>query len=105
LLEFVKDPCCFLSLADVERNASGSQHFEGFGADLEALLDASREDDCRRSVVEEFLDVRGLNAWDMTSPGFIPVPFSRAAGKQLRVLERTPVLDFQVTPRDVRNAR
>jgi hypothetical protein len=86
-LEFVVDPCCLLSLVDVEGNASLSQHFEGFGADLEALLDAFREDDCRRSVIEEFLDVRGLNTGDMTSPGFIPVPFPRAAGKQLRVLE------------------
>ena len=86
-LEFVVDPCCLLSLVDVEGNASLSQHFEGSRAYLEALPHPLRQDDCVRSIVEEFIDVRGLNPGDMMSPGFAPVPFPRASGEQFRVLE------------------
>jgi len=93
-LQLVVDPCCFLGLDDVEGNASGSHHFEGLWTDLEALLDALGQDDGHRPVGEEFLHVGRLNPGDVASPGFGPIPFARSSGEQLRVLERTPVVDF-----------
>jgi hypothetical protein len=54
--------------------------------ELEDIPSFPGENNNSGSMIKQFLDVTLLNAGEMISTRLPPVPFSRAAGKKLRVL-------------------
>ena len=49
-------------------------------------------------MLDQFLDVGGLNTGNVTCARFTPIPFPCTAGKDFGVLEGRIVLDLYVTP-------
>ena len=76
----------------------------GFGADLQGLEDALGKHHHLGPVLEEFLDIGGLNPGAVAGAGLLPVPLAHAARPELRVLEAAPAFDLDPTAGEVRDA-
>jgi hypothetical protein len=75
------------------------EKLQGFGADLEGLEDALGKHHHLGPMLEEFLDVGGLDPGAVAGAGLLPVPRAPAARPELRVLEAAPAFDLDATPR------
>src|SRR6266566_3880133 len=74
--------------------------------DLQTFLHSSGENNNFGAVIEQFLEVRGLNPGQMIGAGLLPVPFTRSAGKKLCILVRLGFsLDLEVPPGNVFDSR
>jgi hypothetical protein len=89
---------CRLRFLDMDVHAAVAQEPEGRIAGLEAELHAPGQDDHPVAVLEELIDVGGLNARIVIGPGLSPVPRAATAGPQLEVLARSDALDLHATP-------
>jgi hypothetical protein len=64
---------------------------------MKRLVYPFREDDDGDLVIEQFLHIGGLNARNVTSSSFVPVPGTRAAGVQFDIFEGDgEAIDFYV---------
>jgi hypothetical protein len=88
-----------LSLKDLRLDAVLGQNVQGFGTDLQPFPDASRKHHGLCAVLDQFLNVNGLNARHMACSRLAPVPLPGAAGKNLGVLEGRMAFDLYVAPR------
>lgn len=85
LSEFIVEANGFLGLEDVRGDASFFQHLQGLRADLELSVNPLGEDHGFGAAQQQLFDVRRLNARDMAGAGFLPLPFTRASGKEFGV--------------------
>lgn len=90
----------FFGLEDVGFDAEFFEHGEGFGHGVEGEVYAAGEDDDLCAVVDEFLDVGGLDAGLVAGSGLVPVPGAHAAGVEFGVFEGLAV-DFEAAPGEV----
>ena len=74
-----------LGLPDVRGDAPALQQPQGLRGDLETLVVTLRENDRGGAVLEQLLDVGGLDARLVVGAGLSPVPFPRAPGEELGV--------------------
>jgi hypothetical protein len=82
----------------VHGNAAVAQKSERFGTGAEYELHAAREHDDLAAAIEQLEDVRGLNAWHVSRPGFVPIPWPAASGIELEVFARSESLNFHPPP-------
>jgi len=115
--ELVVEAHRLFGLQDVRRNALVLEELQGFGADLQGLEDALGKHHHLGPVLEEFLDVGGLDPGAVAGAGLLPVPLAPAARPELRVLEvapaarpelrvleAAPAFDLDPTPGELRDA-
>lgn len=105
LLKFVVTLDGLLRLQHVSLNPGLVEHVERFGLYLQALVHASSQDHHRGAVIEQFVYVGRLHSGTVGGTGLVPVPRPSPAGIQLCVFKGLrPIIDFEASPRDVRNA-
>ena len=56
-------------------------------------------------MIKQFGNVRRLYAGFVSSPGLVPIPFSRSAGENLGIFELPNVLYFDPSPSKRRDTR
>lgn len=82
------------------------QEIQSLGRNLKTFVHSPGENNNSGTVIEQFLDVSRLNARNMIGTRVPPVPFSRAAGKNLRVLIGLGFsLDIEPSPGNVFDSR
>ncbi|MGB8049733.1 MAG: hypothetical protein WCF53_17785, partial [Pseudolabrys sp.] len=74
------------------------QDLESFGTDLQSLPNPFLEYNGPCTVLDQFLNVGGLNAGKVTCTRLTPIPFPCAAGKNLSILKGRMALDLYAAP-------
>lgn len=85
-------------LQDLDLDAVLGQDVQGFGTDLKPFPDTSRKHHGFGASIDQLLNVAGLNAGHMARTGLAPVPFPRATGKDLGILEGRVAVDLDMSP-------
>ena len=106
LPQLVVEPDRLLGLPDVRGDTPVLQHSQGLRGDAEPLVEALREHHRRGAVLQQLLDVGGLDAWLVVRAGLVPVPRPRASGEEFGVLEGAfYALDLKASPGEVGDLR
>jgi hypothetical protein len=94
------EPYRLLGLPDVRGDAPVVQLPKDLRSDAESFVEALREDYHGSSVLQQLLDVGGLDARLVAGAGLVPVPLLRASREELGVFEGAILaFDVQAPPR------